>query len=248
MKDGATLPLLLKELKLPTMRKLWEEQAKNALQEGWSPPKYLTRLCEYESAERESRRLGRHLQESCLPRGKGLEGFDFSRTEGLNKSQIMGLGRGELWIKEAMNVLLFGPSGVGKSHLACGIGKELVANGYRVLFAKATGLLERLEKAKREKGLAGALAKLDRYDCLILDDFGYVKRTEVESDVLFALICERYERKSILITCNQPFQEWDEIFENKRMAIAAVDRLIHHATIIEITGESYRRKEAEQRM
>ena len=116
-----------------------------------------------------------------------------------------------------------------------------------MLFTRTTELLQKLQDAKRKLTLPAALEKLDKYDCLILDDFGYVKKNEIETSLLFELICERYERKSLMITCNQPFQEWDQIFEDKRMAIAAVDRLVHHANILELQVQSYRKKEALER-
>ena len=144
-----------------------------------------------------------------------------------------------------MNLLIFGSSGVGKTHLATPIGEKLVESGFRVYFNRTTELVQKLQAAKKALNLPSALEKLDKYDCLILDDFGYVQKDELETSVLFELlICERYERKSMVITCNQPFKDWDRIFLDKQMAIAAVDRLVHHATIFEIEAESYRRKQA----
>jgi DNA replication protein DnaC len=246
MKDGATLPLLLKELKLPTIAQIWEETYRKAQIEGWSSLKYLAILCDHELASRENRRLARHMAQSQLPRGKSLETYDFSIVPSLNKTQIMGLCNGDFWVKDGMNLLIFGPSGTGKTHLAAGIGEKLVQTGYRVLFTRTTELLQKLQSAKRDCMLPAVLDKLDKFDCLILDDFGYVKKSEMETSLLFELICERYERRSLLITCNQIFKEWDQIFEDKRMAIAAVDRLVHHATILEATGESYRKREAKK--
>lgn len=247
MKDGATLPLLLKELRLPTMSKLWSKFSQEAVDKGWSPAQYLTLLCDHELAARETRRLATRLRESGLLRGKSLENFDFKEVPDLNKLQVMGLAKGEVWIPECMNVLIFGPSGTGKSHLASGIGQELISNGYRVFFTRTTEFLQKLQAAKRDLSLPSMLAKLDKYDCLMLDDFGYVKKNVSETDVLFDVICERYERRSLLITCNQPFSEWDQIFEDKRTAIAAVDRLVHHAVFLEMNVGSYRKKIAEER-
>lgn len=248
MKDGATLPLLLKQLRLPTMACMWESMHQEAIEKGWPPARYLSSLCEYELSERERRRLARHMNESHLPRTKSLETYDFKATPSLNKPQVMGLASGDVWIKDGMNLLVFGPSGVGKTHIAAGIGEKLVQSGNRVLFSRTTELLQKLQAAKRDLTLPGMLEKLDKYDCLILDDFGYVKKSEMETNLLFELICERYERRSLLITCNQPFQEWDQIFEDKRMAIAAVDRLVHHATLLEIKAESYRMRCAGKRL
>jgi DNA replication protein DnaC len=243
-REKAILPMLLSQLRLPTIHRQWEEVAIEAGSKGWSGPQYLSILCEQEIAERESRRLSRYMSEALLPKGKSLENYDFDSVSGVNKQTILAMSSGATWIKEGMNVLIFGSSGVGKTHLAAAIGEKLVENGFRVLFNRTTELVQKLQAAKNTLSLPAALDKLDRYDCLILDDLGYVKKDEFETNMLFELICERYERKSMLITCNQPFKEWDHIFLDKQMAIAAIDRLIHHATILEINAESYRRKQA----
>jgi DNA replication protein DnaC len=243
-RDQAVLGLLLGQLRLPVMKELWEEVAKEAESKGWSGPKYLSVLCEQEIAERERRRLSRHMKEAQLPKGKTLESYDFGTVAGVNKSKIIGLASGDVWIGEGMNVLVFGSSGVGKTHLAAAIGEKLVENGFRVFFSRTTELVQNLQAAKKALNLPTAIEKLDKYDCLILDDFGYVQKDALETSVLFELICERYERKSMVITCNQPFNEWDKIFLDKQMALAAVDRLVHHATILEIEAESYRKKQA----
>jgi DNA replication protein DnaC len=243
-RDKAVLPLLLTQLRLPTMKRLWEDVAAEAESKGWMGPKYLSNLCEHEIAARDRRRLGRHMAEAQLPKGKTLESYNFSNVGGVSKSKILGLASGDVWVSEGMNVIIFGPSGVGKTHLAAAIGEKLIEGGFRVLFNRTTELVQKLQAAKKALSLPAALEKLDKYDCLILDDFGYVQKDELETSVLFELICERYERKSMVITCNQPFKDWDQIFRDKQMAIAAVDRLVHHATIFEIEAESYRRKQA----
>lgn len=248
MKEIGALPLLLKQLALPTMQKLWQELAEKATDQGWHPARYLKELCEYEVADRHRRRLTRHMKESRLPSCKSLETYDFEVMPSLNKTQIMGLASGDMWIENGRNLLIFGPSGVGKTHLAAGIGEKLIEAGYRVLFMRTTELVQKLQAAKSEHILPAALDKLDKYHCLVLDDFGYVKRSGLETSLLFELISERYERRSIVITCNQPFQDWDQIFEDKQMAIAAVDRLIHHGIVLELSAESYRKREAEARL
>ncbi len=238
------LPLLLKELRLPTISRIWQEFAEQAKIKNWSVEKYLQVLCEHEVAERQSRKLSKWMNEAHLPKAKSLETYDFSFVNSVDKTQIKNWSYGHGWIKEGFNFLIFGPSGVGKTHLAAAIGEKLIENGFRILFSRTTELVQKLQAAKRDLELPQLLDKLDKYDCLILDDFGYVKKDELETNVLFELICERYERKSLLLTCNQPFKDWDQIFTDKTMAVAAIDRLIHHAIILEINEESYRKKEA----
>ena len=142
-------------------------------------------------------------------------------------------------------MLLFGPPGVGKSHLVCGLGHALIDAGRRVLFARCSDLVQRLKAARRDLRLPQELAKLDRFDLLILDDLSYVRRDQADTSVLFELIAERYERKSLAITANTPFSQWNEVFVEPAMTLAAVDRLVHHATILEMNVESYRRRTAQ---
>ena len=244
MREKALLPTLLKELRLPTMSRLWEEENKKAVSQGWKPTQYLAQLCEYELTHRNNQRLKRRMAEARLPKGKSLSSFDFSLTPQINKVQISAFGSGEIWIESSRNLLIFGPSGAGKTHLAGAIGEKLVESGYRVFFIRTTELVQKLQTAKQLLTLPSALDKLGKYDCLILDDFGYVQKDQAETNVLFELICQRYESKSLLITCNQHFGEWETIFKDKAMAIAAADRLVHHATILELNVESYRRRTA----
>jgi DNA replication protein DnaC len=140
--------------------------------------------------------------------------------------------------------LLFGPPGVGKSHLVCVIGNGLIDRDYRVHFTRTSDLVQRLQVARREMRLPAEIARLDRFDLLILDDLSYVRRDQAETSVLFELIAARYERKSLTITANQPFSGWDQVFPEVAMTLAAVDRLVHHSTIFELNVESYRRRAA----
>lgn len=244
----AKLPMLLKELRLPTLLQLWEGFSEKGTQLGWDHSTYLMMLCEHELIDRKDRRIKRHMQQANLPSGKRLSNFNFEIQMQLDKAQVEALASGDIWLKQGDNLLIFGPSGTGKSHLAAGIGASLVERGYRVYYTRTTELLQQLQAAKRSVSLPSKLNKLDKYDCLILDDFGYVKKEKDETEVLFELICERYERRSLLITCNQPFSQWDEIFKDRSMAIAATDRIVHHARIVELSGESYRKKEAMNRI
>jgi DNA replication protein DnaC len=142
---------------------------------------------------------------------------------------------------------MFGPPGGGKSHLAAALGLALVENGWRVLFTRTTDLVQRLQTARRDLQLEAAIAKLDKYHLLVLDDIAYVSKDQAETSVLFELIGARYERRSMLITANQPFGEWGRIFPDQAMTLATVDRLVHHATILEMNVESYRRRVAVER-
>jgi DNA replication protein DnaC len=164
----------------------------------------------------------------------------------VRKAHILALAAGDAWLERGANILIFGPPGVGKSHLAAALGHALVDNGYRVLFSRTGELVQRLQAARRELALPAALAKLDRFDLLILDDLSYVRKDQAETSVLFELIAERYERRSLLITANQPFSAWGDVFPEPAMTVAAIDRLVHHATIFELNVESYRRRAATQ--
>ena len=162
----------------------------------------------------------------------------------VSKAQVMALAAGDSWLENGANLLLFGPPGAGKSHLAAAIGLALVENGRRVLFMRTGELVQRLQIARRELGLESTIAKLDKYHLLILDDIAYVGKDQAETSVLFELIGSRYERRSLLITANQPFGEWGKVFPDQAMTLAAIDRLVHHATILEMNVESYRRRAA----
>lgn len=156
----------------------------------------------------------------------------------------MALAEGNAWLAPGANILLFGPSGTGKSHLAAALGTALVDAGRRGLFSRTTDFVQKLQAARRDLSLPATLAKLHRFDCLVLDDLGYVRKDQAETAVLLDLIGERYERKSLITTCNQPFSAWNEIFPDPAMTVAAIDRLVHHATVLELNTESYRRRAA----
>jgi DNA replication protein DnaC len=251
MPTTANVPLLLKQLKqlkLASMGRHWEGLLQQSQDRGWDAGQYLAALCEQELADRDSRRIARYAKESQLPVGKTLATFDFSHVPTLNAGQIEALTTTTDWTRQARNVLLFGASGVGKTHLAVAIGHGLVEKSVRVRYFTTTALVQHLQQARDQLRLEDALQKLDKYRVLILDDFGYVKNSEQETQVLFELIAHRYETGSLIVTSNQPFADWDRIFPDAMMTVAAVDRIIHHATIIQVTSDSYRRKEAMQQL
>ncbi|NTJ35841.1 ATP-binding protein [Agrobacterium rhizogenes] len=242
--DAARLSLLLNELRLPAIKVLWPQFAEQADKEGWPAARFLSAIAEHELSERDRRRIERHLAEARLPPGKTIDSFDFDAVPMISKAQVMAITAGDAWIAKGANVLMFGPPGGGKSHLAAAIGLALVENGWRVLFTRTTELVQKLQVARRELQLEAAINKLERFDLLILDDLAYVTKDQAETSVLFELISARYERKSMLITANQPFGEWNRVFPDPAMTLAAVDRLVHHATIFEMNVESYRRRSA----
>jgi len=242
--DAARLSLLLNELRLPTIKTTWPTFTEESDREGWPGARLLAVLAEHEIAERARRRIERHLLEARLPPGKTLDAFDFTAVPMVSKAQVMALCAGDRWLDEGANLILFGPPGGGKSHLAAAIGLALVENGWRVLYTRTTDLVQRLQVARRELTLEDAIAKLDKYHLLILDDLAYVTKDQAETSVLFELISARYEQRSLLITANQPFGEWGKIFPDPAMTLAAVDRLVHHATIFELNVDSYRRRTA----
>jgi DNA replication protein DnaC len=240
--DAARIELLLSDLRLPAIKLMWAKFAEQSDKEGWPAARFLAALAEHEIADRGRRRIERHLVEARLPVGKTIA--DFAAVPMVSKAQVMALTAGDSWLQKGANLLLFGPPGGGKSHLAAAIGLALVENGWRALFMRTSDLVQRLQIARRELALESALAKLDKYHLLILDDIVYVSKDQAETSVLFELIGSRYERRSMLITANQPFGEWGKVFPDQAMTLAAIDRLVHHSTIFEMNVESYRRRAA----
>jgi DNA replication protein DnaC len=242
--DTAALAPLLTALRLPSIARHWPAYAETADREGWPAARLLATLFELEIADRADRRIKRHFQESGLPPGKTFATLDLAAVPGVRPGQLRALAAGDRWITAGSNLLAFGPSGTGKTHAACAVGAALIDAGFRVLFTRTTDMVQRLQTARRDLVLTQALDKLDRFDLIILDDLSYVRKDQVESSVLFELINHRYERRSLLITANQPFSAWTQVFPDAAMTVAAVDRLVHHATILEMNGESYRRRSA----
>jgi DNA replication protein DnaC len=210
--DAARVALLLAELRLPAVKLVWADLAAQADKEGWPAARFLAALAEHEIAERARRRIERHLAEARLPPGKTIDTFDFEAVAVVSKARVMALAAGDAWLGMGANLILFGPPGTGKSHLASALGFALVEGGWRVLFTRTTDLVQRRQIARRELALEAAIAKLDKYHLLILDDLAYVTKDQAETSVLFELIGARYERRSLLVTANQPFGEWGKIF------------------------------------
>jgi DNA replication protein DnaC len=206
----------------------------------------VSEVLELEAAGRKERRVERLRRASKLPPGKTFETLDRARVPRPVLLKVQELSRGD-FVDQAGNVLLFGLPGVGKSHLACALGHALVEAGHSVLFTPTYQVVQQLLAARRDLCLPRALRALDVFDAVILDDLGYVQQTTEEAEVLFTLMAERYERRSLIITSNLVFSEWDRIFKTPMATAAAIDRLVHHAAIIEIDRESVRAEEARKR-
>ncbi len=183
---------------------------------------------------------------SRLPGGKTLATFDFKALPSVSRARIEALAAGD-WIETGANLIAIGNSGAGKTHLLCAVGHALVESGHRVLYTRTTDLVQKLQAARRDLALEAALARLDRFDLIILDDIGYAQKDQAETSVLFELIARRYETRSLAIAANQPFSAWDRIFPDQAVTVAAIDRLVHHATILEMNVDSYRRRAAADR-
>ena len=245
--DVHALPTMLTALRLPSFHRHWPALAERANKEGWPAARFLAALAELELAERETRRIRRHLIESHLPGGKTLATFDFKPLPGIPRARVEALAAGD-WIETGANLIAIGNSGAGKTHLLCAIGHALVEAGRRVLYTRTTDLVQKLQAARRDLALEAALAKLDRFDLIILDDISYARKDQAETSVLFELIARRYETRSLAIAANQPFSAWDSVFPDQAVTVAAIDRLVHHATILEMNSDSYRRRAAADRV
>lgn len=236
------LPMMLKELRLPTFEQHYQDYQAQAIEKSWGYSQYLSSLCEQEVARRFQTRIHNWTKEAKLPRGKSFATLAINELPNAIQKKVIGLRDNTQWALQADNVLLIGPSGVGKSHIAAALGLHLIEQGVRVKWLQATALVQLLQQARQELNLMGMMSKLDKYRVLIIDDIGYVKKTDSETQVLFEFIAHRYESGSLIVTSNQPFSHWDQIFPDTLMTVAAIDRIIHHATIVEIDGDSYRKK------
>jgi len=238
------LQTLLSQLKLTAMASSFADLALKAAKEGLSHEAYLHELARREEAERAVRRTERLLRQSGLPGEKTFRTFDLKRLSPALQLQIERLKQGT-FLSEATNVIALGRPGVGKSHLGAALGHELILSGHAVLWTPTSTLVQRLLAAKRDLRLPQELAKLDKYACVILDDIGYVQHDRDEMEVLFTFLSERYERKSVLITTNLVFSEWERIFKDPMTTMAAIDRVIHHCVILDMMAvESYRAQHA----
>jgi len=235
---------LTRTLRLPGIGREYIRMADLATSEHWSYEQYLHRILEIEAAERQSRRTQRLLKASRLPEGKSLATLEKAHLAPVVRTQLTRLLEGS-FLRKAENVLVFGLPGRGKTHLVAAVGRELLMRlGVAILFTSTFGLVQQLLRAKSELRLEQYLAKLDRFEAIIIDDIGYVQQNREEMEVLFTFLADRYERKSLMITSNLVFSQWDRIFKDPMTTAAAIDRLVHHSIIVELTGESYRMEHA----
>jgi len=243
-KAAEKIRLMAKKFRLPTIA---EETERRFVEAGY-PEALLTlaEVFEMEDEARSERRVERLRRESQLPPGKTFATLDVNRLPAALRHRLSELAKGDFAL-EAQNVLAFGLPGTGKTHAMAAIGHAFVDAGRPVFFSPAFKLVQDLLAAKRDLQLPRVLRKLDRFEVLILDDIGYVQQSPEEVEVLFTLLAERYERRSLIITSNLVFSEWDQIFKNPMTTAAAIDRVVHHSTILEFDVDSYRTEQATQR-
>ncbi len=234
---------LLKSFNLISFINNYQQYARLAEKEKLDYVSYLYQLAKVESEERHHRKTERLLKQSKLPPSKNLSEFDTNALANFPKTVLKELISGDC-LDQAENVLIFGNPGTGKTHLAAGLGRQWCLSGRAVYFTSASALVQDLLVAKRDLKLNNFLAKLDKFQAVIIDDISYIPQNREETDVLFVLLADRYEHKSIVITSNLPFSQWDKIFKDTVTTGAAIDRLVHHSHILQLNGESYRAKTA----
>lgn len=244
--SACALPVLLRAMRLPTIAREHDAAIHRAEAENWGYARFLSYLFEAEANDRLQRKIQRQLKEANLPAGKTLESLDEKKLPDKIRRQLPTLVEAD-FVRRGDNLLCFGLAGRGKTHFVAAVAREWICrHQFQVLFVPAFRLVTQLLVAKRDLKLPQAIARLQRFDAVVIDDIGYVQQSSDEMEVLFQFLAERYERKSVVITSNLVFSQWDQIFKNPMTTMAAVDRLVHHATILEFTGESHRAGAAKQ--
>ena len=244
---GKGMDSILRALKLPAVLAHRAAVASKAEREGWSFDRFLQHLVELELEQRHQRRLEKVMRASKLPTDKTLATLDTKRLPAPVRRMIPSLCEGG-FVDRAENLLAFGLPGRGKTHLVCAICSELIQRGYSVHFTPAYALVQRLLAAKKALAMEKELRRLDAFAVLAIDDLGYIQQDRDEMEVLFTLLAERYERRSVVLTSNLVFSQWDRIFKDPMTTAAAIDRVVHHSVILELTGASFRAEAAKARM
>lgn len=242
----AELESMLFSFHLPSFKKNYQSFALEAEKERFGHVEYLYQLSRLESEDRYNRKTERLIRQAKLPRGKTLEKFDLKMFSGISQSQINQVAEGG-GLDTAENLLIFGNPGTGKTHLASALGREWCLRGRRVYFTSASALVQDLLAAKRDLRLNQMLKRLDKFEAVIIDDISYIPQDRDETDVLFVLLSERYERRSLVVTSNLPFSQWDKVFKDAVTTTAAIDRLVHYSVVLELNGPSYRAETAKRR-
>jgi len=235
----------LKSLRLPTFQREYDKLARQCAAEGVDHVRYLLRLAELELIDRERRMVERRIRQAKFPAVKSLDSFDFKALPSLNKTLSLELARCE-YIERRENVIALGNSGTGKTHVALGLGLAACQRGLSVGFTTAAALVHELMEARDEKRLLRLQSQLAKYRLLIVDELGFVPLSKTGAELLFEVFSQRYERASILVTSNLPFDEWTEVFGSERLTGALLDQITHHVHILEMNGEGYRLKQARE--
>src|SRR3984885_13602489 len=237
----------LKALKLPTFLREYEKLARQCAAEGLDHVRFLLRLVELELIDRERRMVERRIKEARFPAVKSLDSFDFAAIPSLNKTLVLELARSE-YIARRENIIAVGNSGTGKTHLAIGLGVAACQKGLAVGFTTAAALVNELHEAHDEKRLLRLQRQLTTYKLLIVDELGYVPLSATGAELLFEVFSQRYERGSIIVTSNLPFDGWTSVFGSERLTGALLDRLTPHVHILEMNGDSFRLKHSKRRI